>query len=134
MFSAPDCPYCDEAKAALRDAGLAFTEVSASDWQRAQLTTRTGSRTVPQVFAGGEFVGGCRDGGLAAPFRSPHGLLQAMAARAAGARDRRSPARRRDGAVSSAPSRRPRPSRARGRRRRAARGGGSSPPRRDAQT
>ena len=43
---------------------MAFTEVAASDWQRAQLTKRTGSRTVPQVFAGGEFVGGCHVGGL----------------------------------------------------------------------
>ena len=52
VFSAPDCPYCDEAKAALHEAGVAFTEVKASDGQRAQLTKRTGSRTVPQVFRG----------------------------------------------------------------------------------
>ena len=89
MFSAPDCPYCDEAKAALRDAGLAFTEVAASDRQRAQLTKRTGSRTVPQVFAGGAFVGGCRDGGRGGTVPLLRmGLLQAMAARAAGERDR----------------------------------------------
>ena len=28
VFSAPDCPYCDEAKAALHEAGVAFTEVT----------------------------------------------------------------------------------------------------------
>ena len=89
VFSAPDCPYCDEAKAALHEAGVAFTEVAASDWQRAQLTKRTGSRTVPQVFAGGEFVGGCHDGGLGGTVPLLRmGLLQEMAARAAGARDR----------------------------------------------
>ncbi|CAH0370515.1 unnamed protein product [Pelagomonas calceolata] len=89
VFSAPDCPYCDEAKAALRDAGVAFTEVAASDWQRVQLTKRTGSRTVPQVFAGGEFVGGCHDGGLGGTVPLLRmGLLQEMAARAAGERDR----------------------------------------------
>ena len=89
MFSAPDCPYCDEAKAALHEAGVAFTEVAASDWQRAQLTKRTGSRTVPQVFAGGEFVGGCHDGGLGGTVPLLRmGLLQAMAARADGERDR----------------------------------------------
>ena len=38
VFSAEGCPYCDEAKAALHEAGVAFTEVAASDWQRAQLT------------------------------------------------------------------------------------------------
>ena len=89
VFSAPDCPYCDEAKAALHEAGVAFTEVAASDWQRAQLTKRTGSRTVPQVFAGGEFVGGCHDGGLGGTVPLLRmGLLQEMAARAAGERDR----------------------------------------------
>ena len=89
VFSAPDCPYCDEAKAALHEAGVAFTEVAASDWQRAQLTKRTGSRTVPQVFVGGEFAGGCHDGGLGGTVPLLRmGLLQAMAERAAGARDR----------------------------------------------
>ena len=87
VFSAPDCPYCDEAKAALHEAGVAFTEVAASDWQRAQLTKRTGSRTVPQVFVGGEFVGGCHDGGLGGTIPLLRmGLLQAMAERAAGER------------------------------------------------
>ena len=67
---------------------MAFTEVAASDWQRAQLTKRTGSRTVPQVFVGGEFVGGCHDGGLGGTIPLLRmGLLQTMAARAAGARD-----------------------------------------------
>ena len=66
---------------------MAFTEVAASDWQRAQLTKRTGSRTVPQVFTGGEFVGGCHDGGLGGTVPLLRmGLLQTMAARAAGER------------------------------------------------
>ena len=87
VFTSSDCPYCDEAKAALTDASVDFKEVAASDWQRAQLTKRTGSRTVPQVFAGGEFVGGCHDGGLGGTVPLLRmGLLQAMAARAAGER------------------------------------------------
>ena len=105
VFTSSDCPYCDEAKAALTDASVDFKEVAASDWQRAQLTKRTGSRTVPQVFAGGEFVGGCHDGGLGGTVPLLRmGLLQAMAARAAGARDREKQAAerqlaRRDGRV-----------------------------------
>ena len=87
VFSAEGCPYCDEAKAALTDASVDFKEVAASDWQRAQLTKRTGSRTVPQVFVGGEFVGGCHDGGLGGTVPLLRmGLLQAMAERAAGER------------------------------------------------
>ena len=89
VFSAPDCPYCDEAKTALIDASIDFKEISASDWQREQLRKRTGSRTVPQVFAGGEFVGGCHDGGLGGTIPLLRmGLLQTMAAQASGARDR----------------------------------------------
>ena len=89
VFTSSDCPYCDEAKAALTDASVDFKEVAASDWQRAQLTKRTGSRTVPQVFVGGEFVGGCHDGGLGGTIPLLRmGLLQTMAAQASGARDR----------------------------------------------
>ena len=97
VFSAEGCPFCDEAKAALRGAGVAFTEVSASDWQRARLRELTGSRTVPQVFAGGEFVGGCHDGGLGGTVPLLRmGLLQAMAARAAGDSERDREKRERD--------------------------------------
>ena len=89
VFSAEGCPYCDEAKAELTDASIDFKEVAASDWQREQLTKLTGSRTVPQVFVGGEFVGGCHDGGLGGTIPLLRmGLLQAMAAQAADERDR----------------------------------------------
>ncbi|KAH8066342.1 DUF547 containing protein [Aureococcus anophagefferens] len=95
--NAGGCPFCDEAKAALRGAGVAFTEVSASDWRRARLREVTGSRTVPQVFAGGEFVGGCHDGGLGGTVPLLRmGLLQAMAARAAGDSERDREKRERD--------------------------------------
>ena len=88
VFSAEGCPYCDEAKTALIGASIDFKEISASDWQREQLRKLTGSRTVPQVFVGGEFVGGCHDGGLGGTIPLLRmGLLQTMAARAAGARD-----------------------------------------------
>ena len=87
VFSAEGCPYCDEAKTALIGASIDFKEISASDWQREQLRKLTGSRTVPQVFAGGEFVGGCHDGGLGGTIPLLRmGLLQTMAARAAGER------------------------------------------------
>ena len=113
VFTSSDCPYCDEAKAALTDASVDFKEVAASDWQRAQLTKRTGSRTVPQVFVGGEFVGGCHDGGLGGTVPLLRvGLLQAMASGPPASGSNRSRPRTRPPATSS-------------------RGcGGSSPPRR----
>ena len=83
VFSAEGCPYCDEAKTALIGASIDFKEISASDWQREQLRKLTGSRTVPQVFVGGEFVGGCHDGGLGGTVPLLRmGLLQTMPAQA----------------------------------------------------
>ena len=41
-----------------------LNEVSGGDALRAELAELTGRTSVPAVFIGGEFVGGCNDGGM----------------------------------------------------------------------
>lgn len=58
------CPHCRRAEAALREAGIAFVEIDASDADgvvRDAATAVSGMRTVPQVFVGGACVGGADD-------------------------------------------------------------------------
>ena len=58
------CPFCKQAKAALKDAGVEFKDVEVTDAQKAELKALTGKTSVPQVFVKGQFIGGCNDGGL----------------------------------------------------------------------
>jgi glutaredoxin 3 len=57
------CPYCSTAKALLNKRGIAFEVIDVTndadkrDW----LVKTTGRRTVPQIFIGGEPVGGSDD-------------------------------------------------------------------------
>ena len=58
------CPHCRRAEAALREAGIAFVEIDASDAEgvvRDAASAVSGMRTVPQVFVGGACVGGADD-------------------------------------------------------------------------
>jgi glutaredoxin-like protein len=59
MFSRPGCPHCARAKASLRENGIVFTDVSEDQ----KITTSvlrgvTGRLTWPQVFVGGQLIGG----------------------------------------------------------------------------
>jgi glutathione-dependent peroxiredoxin len=59
VFTKPGCVFCAKAKAALKEAGLAFEEIMLGDG----ITSRTlqavaGSGTAPQVFVGGQKIGG----------------------------------------------------------------------------
>ena len=63
VYSASWCPYCQRAKALLREKGLSFTEFDVDEdpsW-RAEMVARSGRRTVPQIFIGDRHVGGCDD-------------------------------------------------------------------------
>ena len=55
------CPYCQRAKALLNSKKLEFNEIDVDDDPklRQEMTTRSGRRTVPQVFIGERHVGGC---------------------------------------------------------------------------
>lgn len=66
VYSKSWCPYCGEVKRLFRELKVDFTAVEldqvveGDDVQDALLTI-TQSRTVPQVFIKGEFIGGCDD-------------------------------------------------------------------------
>ena len=64
MFSTFTCPYCLRAKALLKQRGVELIEDVRVDLEPAQRQTMvelTGRRTVPQIFIGDTFVGGCDD-------------------------------------------------------------------------
>ncbi|MFZ2586650.1 MAG: glutaredoxin 3 [Alphaproteobacteria bacterium] len=58
------CPYCVKAKALLTQLDVAFTEIDISRTpdKLAELQARKpGVRTLPQIFIGGQSIGGCDD-------------------------------------------------------------------------
>lgn len=64
IYTTPTCPYCLRAKALLDSKGVNYENIDLSQHApevRAELTQRTGSRTVPQIFINDQFVGGCDD-------------------------------------------------------------------------
>lgn len=64
IFTTRSCPYCIAAKALLNRKGVKFdeTDVGADPSLRVAMMQRAGGRrTVPQVFIGGQHVGGCDD-------------------------------------------------------------------------
>jgi thioredoxin reductase (NADPH) len=60
MYSKAVCPYCDMAKALLRQKDQTWTEIDVeadrARWE--EMIERTGRRTVPQIFVGDRHVGG----------------------------------------------------------------------------
>ena len=64
IYTKTTCPYCHAAKALLREKGAPFEEIIVDGDRRAQLAMaeKAGGRwTVPQIFIGGNHVGGCDD-------------------------------------------------------------------------
>ena len=58
MFSREGCPFCARTKAALQEAGIAYTDISLPPLQRSRaLRAIAGAQTVPQVFVNGKLVG-----------------------------------------------------------------------------
>jgi glutaredoxin 3 len=76
MYSTQVCPYCQMAERLLKSRGVEHIEkilIDKEPARREEMMTRTGRRTVPQVFIGETHVGGYDDlsaldraGGLAA--------------------------------------------------------------------
>jgi glutaredoxin 3 len=63
MYSTTSCPYCLAARNLLRSKNLTWTEVSVDiePDKRAEMISRSGRRTVPQIFIGDTHVGGYDD-------------------------------------------------------------------------
>jgi len=64
MFTTKVCPYCVRAKQLLKQRGVDAIEeirVDLDPLQRDAMIARTGRRTVPQIFIGETWVGGCDD-------------------------------------------------------------------------
>ena len=64
MYTTQVCPFCQRAKALLKQRGVAAIEEIRIDLdavQRDKMVETTGRRTVPQIFIGETHVGGCDD-------------------------------------------------------------------------
>lgn len=63
IYTQPYCPYCSRAKQLLESKGAAYQEIDAPHGTpaRAEAISRSGSRTVPQIFIDGQKIGGCDD-------------------------------------------------------------------------
>jgi GrxC family glutaredoxin len=64
VYTMDYCPYCERAKALLKTRGIAYQEVRVAEddeqtWK--DLYERSGMRTMPQIYADDELVGGYTD-------------------------------------------------------------------------
>lgn len=64
MYATAGCPFCVRAEALLARKGVGAIDkirVDLDPASREEMMTRTGRRTVPQIFIGDTHVGGCDD-------------------------------------------------------------------------
>ena len=64
MFTTQVCPYCVRAKALLKQRGVEQIDeirVDLDPGKRSEMIAETPRRTVPQIFIGDTWVGGCDD-------------------------------------------------------------------------
>lgn len=63
MYTKSWCPYCHRARALLERRGVPFEEVDIEEHPErgAEMTRRSGRRTVPQIFVGERHIGGSDD-------------------------------------------------------------------------
>ncbi|KTD66815.1 MULTISPECIES: glutaredoxin 3 [Legionella] len=63
MYSTAYCPYCVRAKELLQQKHASFTEirVDVQPELRDEMISKSGRRTVPQIFINGQHIGGCDD-------------------------------------------------------------------------
>lgn len=64
MYCTATCPYCQRAERLLRERGVRDIEkirVDLDPERRAEMIRKCGRRSVPQIWIGGQHVGGCDD-------------------------------------------------------------------------
>jgi glutaredoxin 3 len=63
MYATSRCGYCARARQLLAAKGMAFTEIDVDQvpGSREEMRQRSGRNTVPQIFIGGQHVGGYDD-------------------------------------------------------------------------
>jgi glutaredoxin 3 len=63
MYTTSWCPYCERARKLLNAKNVTFSEIDieSAPEKRAEMRTRSGRTSVPQIFIGDHHVGGCDD-------------------------------------------------------------------------
>ncbi len=64
MYCTATCPYCIAAERLLAGKGVDAIDkvrVDLEPQRRAEMTAKTGRTSVPQIWVGGTYVGGCDD-------------------------------------------------------------------------
>lgn len=63
MYTTAWCPFCQSAERLLAEKGVAVERirVDLEPARRAEMTKKSGRRTVPQIWIGNRHVGGCDD-------------------------------------------------------------------------
>jgi len=67
VFSFSTCPFCKNAKRLLDDMGATYTAIELNEMEngmaiRAELAEKTGRTSMPNIWIGGQGIGGCNDG------------------------------------------------------------------------
>ncbi len=64
MYLKATCPYCIRAEGLLNAKGIMFIDkirIDVEPQRRNEMITRTGRHTVPQIYIGDTYIGGCDD-------------------------------------------------------------------------
>ena len=63
LYTKSYCPYCQQAKALLKQKGVSFRDIEITDDPvlTAEMKEHSGRHTVPQIFVGDVHVGGASD-------------------------------------------------------------------------
>ena len=84
MYSFTTCPFCRRAKDLLDEKGIPYDSIELDELEgnrgneiRATLGRKTGRTSVPSIFIGGNYIGGCNDGPGLLPLNDS-GELDAM--------------------------------------------------------